>query len=185
MTHACIQRRIQTFEKGGTTGLIIIIDVGLAGICTVIVCEVHGHVNHANTRRSRGMLTQETWKITLSKIEFENNFRVLSPFNALWTQVYKMSQNVVIILYPSSYSAIVYLNICATIPAIAINVIVNAILWFNIGWQCSRYTCKLIKCIVLIEVESRLSHWPTEQSGCDPHITACDPYVEVFLLKIM
>ena len=29
--------------------------MGLAGICTVIVCEANGHAKHANTRGSGGM----------------------------------------------------------------------------------------------------------------------------------
>ena len=28
------------------------VDVGLAGICTLIVCEAHGHVKYASTRGS-------------------------------------------------------------------------------------------------------------------------------------
>ena len=43
-------------KRGAKARLIIInFDVGLAGICTVIVCEAHGHVKHANTRGSGGM----------------------------------------------------------------------------------------------------------------------------------
>ena len=40
------------FEKEGTTRPVIIVDVGLAGIFTLIVCEVHRHVKHASTRGS-------------------------------------------------------------------------------------------------------------------------------------
>ena len=49
--------QIQTFEKEGTASCrcVIIVDVGAAGICSVIVCEALGHVKHANTRGSRGM----------------------------------------------------------------------------------------------------------------------------------
>ena len=41
----------EIFEKGGTTRFTYHhVDVGLTGICTVIVCEAHGHAKHANTR---------------------------------------------------------------------------------------------------------------------------------------
>ena len=38
------------FEKGGTCRSVIIVDSGLAEICTPIVCKAHGHAKHANTR---------------------------------------------------------------------------------------------------------------------------------------
>ena len=35
---------------GGTARPVIIVDVGLAGTCTVIMCKAHRHEKHANTR---------------------------------------------------------------------------------------------------------------------------------------
>ena len=38
--------------KGGTArSTVTIVDVELAGICTLIVCEAHRHALHADTRR--------------------------------------------------------------------------------------------------------------------------------------
>ena len=37
-------------KRGSTTRSVIIVDVGPAGICTLIVCEAHRQVKHANTR---------------------------------------------------------------------------------------------------------------------------------------
>ena len=42
-------------KGGGTARSGIIVDVGLAGMCTLIVCEVHRQVKHVNTRGSGGM----------------------------------------------------------------------------------------------------------------------------------
>ena len=37
---------------GGTARPVIIVDVELAGTCTVIMCKAHRHEKHANTRGS-------------------------------------------------------------------------------------------------------------------------------------
>ena len=76
------QGRIQTFEKGGTARCVIIVDVGVTGICTVIVHKAHGHAKHANSKGSGSMPPRKLWKITLSGIESEGIFSDLSPFNA-------------------------------------------------------------------------------------------------------
>ena len=50
--HADIRGRSRLLKRGGGTARLTYhhVDVGLAGICTVIVCEAHGHAKHANTR---------------------------------------------------------------------------------------------------------------------------------------
>ena len=65
------------FWKGGTARSVIIVDVGLAGKCTLIMCEVHRHAKHANTR---GLPPGNFEKVaTLSEIESEGIFSKLSP----------------------------------------------------------------------------------------------------------
>ena len=49
------------------------VDVGLAGICTVIACEAHGHAKYANTKGVWDMPTQEI----LKKYTLRLNLRVL------------------------------------------------------------------------------------------------------------
>ena len=57
------------------------VDVGLAGICTVIVCKAHGHAKHANTRGAGSM--PPLGKLhALSEIKSDSIFSDLSPFNA-------------------------------------------------------------------------------------------------------
>ena len=55
--------------KRGTARCIFTVDVGVAGICTVIVCKAHRNAKHANTRGLGACLLQEILKITLSEIE--------------------------------------------------------------------------------------------------------------------
>ena len=45
----------RTFEKGGTARCVVIVDVGVAGTCSIIVCEAQGYAKPANTRGSGGM----------------------------------------------------------------------------------------------------------------------------------
>ena len=42
-------------KRGDTARPVIVVDVGLAGILTLIVCKAHRHVKHANTREISGM----------------------------------------------------------------------------------------------------------------------------------
>ena len=48
--------------KGGAQLDLSSFDIELAGIYTVIVCEAHGHVKHANTREVWGHAPQEILK---------------------------------------------------------------------------------------------------------------------------
>ena len=90
------------------------VDVGVAGICTVIVCEAHRHVNHANTRGSGGMPPGNFEKLCFLRLNLRAFLVIYHPLMFLWTQVYKTFYNVALpACHPCSFSAIVYLNICA------------------------------------------------------------------------
>ena len=63
-------------------------DVGIAGMCTVLVCETHGHAKHATLGGSGGMPSRQYWKFTLCKIESLRAFLVIDyTLMLLWTQV--------------------------------------------------------------------------------------------------
>ena len=75
---------------------------------------------------SRGMPPR---KITLSEIESEGIFSVLMP---LWHRYTKCLKKVAITCMPISMQLSSYC-LFVLLPAIAINAIINAISWFNIG----------------------------------------------------
>ena len=106
--------------------------------------SVQSGYKHANPRADWGHAPRKWRSLGL-------NLRAFLVIYHPWTQIYKMSQKGCHYLhaysYPSSYSAIVYLNICAiTCYSYLCHQLANTL---NTGWQCSRYTCELIKCIVL------------------------------------
>ena len=68
------------WKGGGTARPVIIVDVGLAHIFTLIVCEAHRHAKHVNARGVWGMLPRKFRKITPSEIESEGVLSNLLTF---------------------------------------------------------------------------------------------------------
>ena len=89
-----------TFEKRGKARSVIIVDVGPAVICTLIVCETHRYTKHATIRpESEGMTTRSfenlySQRLYLKLLILSN----LSPFDIL---VDKGTQNILNILSAS------------------------------------------------------------------------------------
>ena len=69
------------FQKGGHSQTYHHVDMGLTGICTVIVCEAHGHEKHAKTG-GLGAYPPGNFEKLRSEIESEGIFSDWSPFNA-------------------------------------------------------------------------------------------------------
>ena len=89
--------------------------------------STRGHAKHVNTIGWSGSMPPGNFeKLHSLRLNLRAFLVIYHPLMLLWTQV-----NVLLLpacLYPCSYSAIVYLNNnFVLLPAIAINVIINAI----------------------------------------------------------
>ena len=62
MCTKCNRGGSRFLKRGGTAGPVIIVDIGLAGIFTLIVCEAHKYAKHASTRGSIGIPPREILK---------------------------------------------------------------------------------------------------------------------------
>ena len=77
--------------KRGCSQIYHHVDVGLAAICTTIVCKAHSrHAKHANTRWSWG-IPPETFEILHSlRLNLRAFLVIYHPLMLLWTQVHKL-----------------------------------------------------------------------------------------------
>ena len=79
--HVCVYSNVHRggsrLLKRGTARFVIIVDSGLVGICTLIVCKAC----YANTREVWGHAPRKFWKITPSEIESEGIFSNFSLFD--------------------------------------------------------------------------------------------------------
>ena len=66
-------------KRGNTTKTVIIVDVGLAGIFTLIVCKADRHAKHASTRGSGGIPPGNFEKLYLLRLKLRVFLVIYQP----------------------------------------------------------------------------------------------------------